>query len=100
MAVEYLSRLRLPKANAHTILLALKLQAGTLTRRGSPLNISSVGQYRQRKDSTTTASCLKAEQVDAYRTGRAFSFRSGKWGPVTDLNGEVAYADGTYRYCT
>ena len=48
--------------------------------------------------STTAVSCLKTEQVDAYRTGRAFSFRSGEWGPVRDLIRDVAYAEGVLAW--
>lgn len=49
--------------------------------------------------SSTAVSSLKTEQVDAYRTGSAFSFRGGKWDLLSDYDytantDSVAYANG------
>lgn len=51
--------------------------------------------------SSTAVSALKTEQVDAYRTGSAFSFRGGKWdilNPTYGYMDSVAYADGVLAW--
>ena len=50
--------------------------------------------------SDTAITSLRAEQVDAYRTGRAFSFRSEKWHllSVRFIIRNVAYADGVLAW--